>query len=67
MAIKEEFEIRISKNGEIKITARGFSGQACDIPLHKLKQLIDENGISTIQHTDEYYKVTDTVDTKIKK
>lgn len=67
MAVKEEFEIRISKNGEIKIIAKGFSGKECEIPLEKIRKLLDEHGLGKIEHSSEFYKTTETVDTKIKK
>ena len=65
MAIKEEFEIRISKSGEMKIVAKGFGGTECEIPLKKLRELLNaENAM--IEHTDEFYRVTGTVDAKVK-
>jgi len=40
MVLKEEFEILISKDGKLKITAKGFKGAKCEIPLRRLMQLI---------------------------
>ncbi len=40
MVMKEEFEILISKDGELKMTARGFKGKQCEKPLMNLKNLL---------------------------
>jgi len=65
MAIKEEFEIRISPDGEMKIVAKGFSGKECEIPLEKIQQALKAEG-QRIEHTDEYFKDSSTVDAKIR-
>jgi hypothetical protein len=66
MAIKEEFEIRISKNGEVKIIAKGFSGTECEVPLKTLQKATDEEGQSRIEHTEEFYDVKSSVEAKVK-
>jgi hypothetical protein len=40
MVIKEEFEILISKDGRLKITAKGFKGNQCQQPLKQMKNLL---------------------------
>ncbi|MCI0482376.1 MAG: DUF2997 domain-containing protein [Candidatus Dadabacteria bacterium] len=42
--MKEEFEIIISKDGRIKITARGFKGNQCQQPLKKIKSMLSPDG-----------------------
>ena len=56
--MKEEFEIIISKDGKLKMTARGFKGKRCEKPLAELKQLIaPESPIIEEGKTWEYYQV----------
>jgi hypothetical protein len=38
MVLKEEFEILISKDGKLKITAKGFKGNQCQQPLKHMQQ-----------------------------
>jgi hypothetical protein len=66
MAIKEEFEIRISKDGELKIVAKGFSGTECEVPLKKMQKILGAEN-SRIEHNEEYYKIEQNLDTKVKK
>lgn len=65
MAIKEEFEIRISKDGELKIVAKGFSGNECSIPLKDFMKILKIDG--RIEHTEDFYNIARTVDTKVEK
>ncbi len=65
MAIKEEFEIFISKNGEMRVNAKGFNGQTCKLPLEKIRAALKAEQ-SMIEHSEEYYKVTTEVEAKIK-
>ena len=65
MAIKEEFEIIISKNGEMRIQAKGFTGQTCKLPLEDLKVVLKAQD-SRIEHTEEYYRESTHVESKIK-
>jgi hypothetical protein len=66
MAIKEEFEILIDKEGGVRLTAKGFQGRECEVPLKKLQQLLA--GDSSIQFTDEYRRALESagVETKVK-
>jgi hypothetical protein len=66
MAVKEEFEIVIDKEGALRAMAKGFSGRECEIPL---KRLIEMLGIETgIQFNDEYRRASECTDieTKVK-
>ena len=65
MAIKEEFEIRISKDGEMKIVAKGFAGRECEVPLKNMQKVLGAEG-ARIEHTEEFYKQTTKVDAKVK-
>jgi len=65
MAIKEEFEIRISKDGELKIVAKGFAGKECEIPLKELRKVLEAHD-AAIVHSDEYHRVTGKLDAKVK-
>ena len=67
MAVKEEYEIYISKDGEVKVIAKGFDGKTCEIPMSKLKKILDEAGLSKTVWDNEYYKTMGTVDAKVKK
>ena len=67
MAIKEEFEIRIDKDGNAKIIGKGFSGRECEIPLERLRELLGKDKNLRIEHTQEFYKVEEKQDTKTKK
>ena len=44
MVMKEEFEIIISKDGKVKITAKGFKGNQCQQPLKKMKNALSPDG-----------------------
>jgi hypothetical protein len=44
MVMKEEFEIIISKDGKIKITAKGFKGNQCQQPLKQMKNTFSPTG-----------------------
>jgi hypothetical protein len=65
MATKEEFEIRISRDGEMKIVAKGFTGRECEVPLKSMQKIVGAEG-TRIEHTEEFYKETATVDAKVK-
>ncbi len=66
MAIKEEFEIRISKEGELKIVAKGFAGKECEIPLKAMQKILNAEK-ALIEHTQEYYQIEQNIDAKVKK
>ncbi len=66
MAIKEEFEIRISKEGELKVVAKGFRGAECEVPLKKIQKILNAE-TARIEHTEEFSKITGEVEAKIKK
>ncbi len=66
MAVKEEFEIRVSKDGEIRIVARGFSGKECEIPLKELLKKLGVDGKVNIEHTEEWHRITSEVKSKVK-
>jgi len=60
MVVKEEFEILISKDGKLKITAKGFKGNRCEIPLRRLIQLI-ASGTPILEEGKTWeYHLTDT-------
>jgi hypothetical protein len=60
MVIKEEFEILISKDGRLKITAKGFKGNKCEIPLKRLMQLIAADSRILEQGNTWEYQLSDT-------
>ena len=66
MAVKEEFEILIDKDGALHITAKGFRGRECEIPLRKLQELLKAD--PNIQFTEEYRRAMEKseVETKVK-
>ena len=64
MASKEEFEILIDKDGSVRLTAKGFQGKECEIPLKKLQQLLTSD--SSIQFTDEYRRACESTDVETK-
>jgi len=66
MAIKEEFEIRISKDGEMRIVAKGFSGKECEVPLKDFQKTIGAED-ARIEHTEEFYRIEQNLDAKVKK
>jgi hypothetical protein len=64
MAVKEEFEIVIDKEGALKAIAKGFAGRECEIPL---KRLIEMLGVDTsIQFGDEYRRASECTDVETK-
>ena len=44
MVMKEEFEIIISKDGKLKITAKGFKGTKCQQPLKRMVNTFSPSG-----------------------
>ena len=67
MVMKEEFEILISKDGQLKMIARGFKGKKCEAPLHKLKQLLaPDSPILEQGKTWEYYLAEEEVSETLK-
>ena len=67
MPSKEEFEILIDKDGAVRLTAKGFQGKECEIPLKRLQQLLASD--SSINFTEEYRKAMESmgIETKVKK
>ena len=67
MVIKEEFEILISKDGKLKMTARGFKGKKCEQPLQQLKHLLaPDSPILEQGRTWEYYLAEEDVTESLK-
>ena len=67
MVMKEEFEILISKDGKMKMTARGFKGKQCEKPLQQLKQLLaPDSPVLEQGHTWEYYLAEEDVTESLK-
>jgi len=66
MAIKEEFEILIDKEGGVRAVAKGFAGRECEIPLKKLIQMLGT--VANIQFNEEYRKALEAlgIETKVK-
>ena len=66
MAIKEEFEILIDKEGGVRAVAKGFAGRECEIPLKKLIQMLGTE--ANIQFNEEYRKALESlgIETKVK-
>jgi len=66
MALKEEFEIIIDKDGKMQILAKGFQGKECAVPLKKVQEVL--NVEAEISWTREYYETKETtgLETKVK-
>lgn len=43
----KEVTIIINKQGQTKVTFKGFAGHLCYIEMEKLKQLLKKNGVET--------------------
>jgi hypothetical protein len=68
MAIKEEFEIIINKDGGIQVVAKGFQGRECEIPLKNMLKTLGFDEEAALQFTEEYRRALSSgdVETKIK-
>ncbi len=60
MAKKEEFDIIVSPNGEIKVVAIGFKGAACLKPIKEVGEIISpDNAPIHEEKLSEYYQQTE--------
>jgi hypothetical protein len=66
MAVKEEFEIIISKDGGIQVIAKGFQGRECEIPLKNVLKTLGFDEESALQFTEEYRRAMSSSDVEAK-
>jgi hypothetical protein len=66
MAVKEEFEIVIDKEGGLRALAKGFAGKECEIPLKRLIQMLGQE--AGILFNEEYRNACNKlgIETKVK-
>jgi hypothetical protein len=67
MAIKEEFEIIIDEDGKVEICAKGFRNIGERVDLKTLLKDLGADEVHVHKHTDEFFGVHGSVDSKLKK
>ena len=67
MAIKEEFEIFISKDGEMRVVAKGYTGNECMQPLKNIQKTLNAEETEIHSHVEGRRSVDTSVDAKVRK
>jgi len=66
MAIKEEFEIYIDKDGNMRVVAKGYRGNECMEPLKRIQKVLDAEKVEIQSHVEGRTSMETRVDAKIK-
>ncbi len=66
MAIKEEFEIYIDKDGKMRVIAKGYRGSECMDPLKNMQKTLNAEDATIESHVEGRRSTETKVDAKVK-